>query len=116
MYSKDKLKSLAKIASQNSVIPQDIESFVLTKLNKLELKLFLRFYNLELQRKSVKVSSASELSKETINSIHDIFVEKNIENVIDPTLGGGIKLQQDDLIIDFTVKKYINDTIEELKN
>lgn len=116
MYSKEKLKTLAKIVSQNSMIPQDIETFVLTRLNKLELKLFLRFYNLELQRRNVKVSSASELSNETIISIQDMFVGKNIENVIDPTLGGGIKLQQDDLIIDFTVKKYINDTIEELKN
>lgn len=116
MYNNQKLKKLAKIAAEESKIPQDIEKFVLTKLNKQELKAFLNYYKSFLSKKRVFITSSQEISKETLSHISQMYKDNDIITLIDPSVGAGIKLQHDDLVVDFTFLKYINDTIDKLKN
>lgn len=116
MISTTKIKKLAQIASVEKTMPKDIEEYVLKVMTKHELKEFLRFYKGALQKRRVFVESSSELSHESLQSIHSLFKNKDIITSVDANLGAGIKIINDDIIIDFTFKKYINDTIEKLKN
>lgn len=116
MHNKQKLKKLALLAANGNKIPTDIEQFVLTCLNKQDLKTFLHYYKASLSKKRIYVTSAKEVSSENIKNIQKLYSDKEIIVTLDENLGAGIKLQQDDLVVDFTFKKYINDTIEKLKN
>lgn len=116
MHNKQKLKKLAQIAAASKVIPSDIEEFVLKCLNKQELKTFLHYFKSELSKQRVYVASATPISSEIASQIKKMYADKELINHIDEDLGAGIRLQHDDLVVDFTFKKYINDTIEKLKN
>lgn len=116
MHNEKKLKKLAVIAAENKTIPSEIEQFVLTKLNKKELKTFLHFYRLALSKKRLYVTTPFPISNDELENLKNLYKNKEIINSIDESLGAGIKLKNDDLVIDFTFKKYINDTIDILKN
>lgn len=108
------LKKLAISIVENG-IDAKTSSFLLTKLNKTQLKIFLTYYKKALAKKSVIVTTADTISLEVQNSLKKQFDDKMIILNTDPKVGGGIKMQLDDTIIDFTVKKYINDTIDQLE-
>lgn len=116
MITKQKIKKIAQIAAMSDTIPQDIEKFVLEILTKQELKDFLRNYKNALDKKRVYISTSTEISKNDILELLPQFKNKEVILTADTTLGGGIKIKQDDTIIDFTFKKYIEDTIDKLKN
>jgi len=116
MNNELKIKKLAIEAAKSDKIPADIGEFVLNYLGKQELKVFLRFYKNELDKKRIYVSSPSALSSASMTSLKNIYKQKDIIVDIDPTLGAGLKIQQNDTIVDFTFKKYINETIDELKD
>jgi len=116
MINNQKIKKLATIAASSNIIPEDIKSYVLTILGKQELKSFLSYYKRELDKRRVYVTTTEEISSEMMKELKSIFKHKEIMTSIDPSVGGGLKLTEDDMIVDFTFKKYINDTIERLKN
>lgn len=111
-----KIKKLAQLAAENDTIPQDIEKYVLEVLSKQELKVFLRNYKSALDKKRIYISTSTTISKGDITNFLPQFRGKELILTTDETLGGGIKIKHDDTIIDFTFKKYIDDTIEKLKN
>lgn len=116
MINKQKIRKLAQMAASEKVIPADIEKFVLEYLGKQDLKTFLTFYKNALQKKRVFVSAASEISKDSLKALRDQYKGKEVIELTDSTLGAGIKIVEDDMVVDFTFKKYINDTVEKLKN
>lgn len=116
MGNKQKIKRLAIIAAKSSTIPRDIEEYVLTCFKKQELKEFLHYYKDALSKNRVFVTSSLDLSEENKTLLKSIFKEKELITLKEEDLGAGIKIRQNDTIIDYTFKKYINDTIEKLKN
>lgn len=116
MYSNKKLKKLAHIASENDKIPEDITEFVLKRLSKKELKDFLYFYKAELEKKRVYVYAAVKLSVKELTDLKSLYKNKEILPIIDGSLGGGLRIKEDDMVVDFTLKNYINETIEKLKS
>ena len=116
MYNNKKLKKLAHLATETNHVPDDISEFVQKCLSKKELKEFLFYYKLALAEKRVYIFSPLPLSEMDMRALKDIYKDKEILSVIDKTLGGGLKIKENDMIVDFTFKNYINDTIEKLKN
>ena len=116
MINTQKIRKLALIAAESKNIPADIEQFVLKYLGKQDLKTFLAFYKNALNKRRVYVSSADKLSTDNLKMLKDIYNAKDIIELSDQSLGAGLKLVNDDMVVDFTFKKYINDTIEKLKN
>ncbi len=117
MNNKDqKLKNLAEIAAKNDRIPNDISNYIFTFLSKQELKIFLGFYKNALDKKRVYITTSGNLSTESLKSLKNIYKDKELIIEIDPTLGAGIKIREKDMITDFTFKKYIDQTIDSLKD
>jgi F0F1-type ATP synthase delta subunit len=117
MNNKDqKLKNLAEIAAKNDRIPNDISNYIFTFLSKQELKIFLGFYKNALDKKRVYITTSGNLSTESLKSLKNIYKDKELIIEINPTLGAGIKIREKDMITDFTFKKYIDQTIDSLKD
>ena len=108
---KDRIKKIAKLVAENGKVSKEIANFIL-KLKRSELKIFVKFYNLELKKTTVYIESASALSKIDTDDIKNIFKGKRIIQSVDKSLGAGIKVTDGDNIIDFSLKKYINDTVD----
>ena len=111
-----KIKKLATITASNKIIPADIEEYVLNFLTKQDLKMFMQSYKLELEKKRVYISTPTELSESELSLIKNMYKDKDIITSVEKDLGAGIKLRQNDTVIDFTVKSFINDTVDALKN
>lgn len=114
--NKQKIKQLAILTAQEKNIPQDVQEYVLTYFTKQELKNFMNYYLLELEKKRVYVSTPIELTAKDILQIKQNFPQKEIITTLDRTLGAGLSIRQNDTIMDFTIKSLIQDTIEALKN
>jgi len=111
-----RMKKLALIAAQSNQIPTDIADYVLNYLGKQDLKEFLKYYKMAVDKKVVYVATPDSLSTASLNILKNLYKAKELKIKIDTSLGAGLKIQEDDMIVDFSIKKYINDTIEELKN
>lgn len=111
-----KIKKLAIIASQSDKIPSDIEEYILNYLGKQELKIFLKYFKSALEKKRVYVSSPADLRDESITMLKGIYKGKDILVDVNPSLGAGLKIRENDTIIDFTFRRYIDETIESLKD
>lgn len=116
MLTKQKIRKLAEITAQSSQVPKDIEGYVLDIMSKHELKEFLRVLKIELDKRRVFVTSSEALSAENLALLKREYKGKEMINSIDTSLGGGIKIKDNDLVIDFSYKKFIDDTIDRIKN
>lgn len=116
MLTKQKIKKIAEIAAQSNIIPDDIRTYVLEILTKQELKDFLRNYRNALDKKRVYITTSTDVSQKEILDLLPNLKGKELILSQDASLGGGIKIRQTDTITDYTFKKYIDDTIEKLKN
>ena len=112
---KNNLKNLAILIAKEKAVSKKSCDFILESLNRRNVKILLHFYRNEWQKKCAYVTTASGLSIESLNSLKNLFRGKEIISNTDSAVGAGIKIQQGDSIIDYTFKRYINDTIELLK-
>ncbi len=113
MQKKD-IKNLAKKLATGESLKNPVTDFIL-KFNRRDLKVFLSNYKLALKKNTVYVTSASEISNLNFKELEGVYKNKRIIKKSDLSLGAGIKIEDNDNIIDFTFKKYINDTILQLK-
>lgn len=110
----DILKQLAKGCATGNISKVTTE-FILNKLANSDLKIFTRFLRGELEKQRVYVTTSSQMTTATKKTLGFAYKGKEIIEIIDSTVGAGIKIQENDSIIDFTFKRYINDTINKLK-
>lgn len=116
MVNQQKIKKLAEIASEKEAISQDVQEYVLTVLGKQDLKIFLMYFKQMIDKKTVYVKSATEITNQSLQILKNNFDGKKILVEEDKSLGAGVKLKIDDMVVDFTIKNYINETIAQLKN
>ena len=116
MIQKQKIKKLAQLAAAHDLIPKDIEQYVLTSLLKQDLKDFLRYYREELDNKRVYIQSPKALTADENDLITKMYKGKDLVVTLDDELGAGLLLRENDMIIDFSFRGYINGTIDKLKN
>ena len=116
MINNKKIKKLAQIESEKNAITKDISKFVIEYIEKKELKVFLNYYKSALDKKTVHIKSAEKISASKIKEFESIYKNKDIVFSVDEELGGGFILRENDSVVDFTVKDYINKTIDSLKN
>lgn len=114
MIKEELLKKLALSIVVNGV-DNKTANFILLRLNKTQLKTFLSYYKKAIAKESVTITTSEDLTLELQKKIQNIYSDKKLIQNVNPNLGAGIKIQLNDIIIDFTVKKYINDTIDQLE-
>lgn len=107
------ISALAKQLVEKTVDKKTAEA-VLERFSKQDLKKLLFYLKKELAQSKVYVSSVDKLDTETLKTLQSIFKEKEIVSVIDPNVFAGIKIQDNDMIFDFSIKDKIKRTIQSL--
>lgn len=107
------ISALAKQLVEKTVDKKTAEA-VLERLNKQDLKRLLFYLKKELAQRKVYVSSVDTLDTETLKTLQGIFQEKEVVSVIDPDLFAGVRIQDNDMIFDFSIKDKIKRTIHSL--
>jgi F0F1-type ATP synthase delta subunit len=104
------ISALAKQLVEKTV-EKKIAEAVLERLSKKDLKRLLFYLKKELAKKQVYVSSVDKLDSEILQTLQSIFKEKEIVSISDPDLFAGIRIQDNDMIYDFSIKDKIKRTI-----
>lgn len=109
------IQQLAELTIQNGKVNAQVAEFVLTKLSKGDLKKYLghlkHFFNKNRVYVTISDASVADLKK----TIEEAFKGKDVIFTEDKTIGAGFKAQLGDTIIDMTLKNYLQETVDSLK-
>lgn len=104
MISNRYIKELAGATlSSNGEVNNKIAGFILNKLTKKELKVFLRKLKKINNESNVKVRYEGNMTVEIKKTIQQMYLDKNIIYEKDDNLGGGIMIIDNDMIVNYTV-------------
>lgn len=113
MNNKD-IKQLAKSMAKNA-ITKDVSSYILKRLTKEELKTFLYSFKNEVNKHQVIISTSGTPSATLKKNLEKKYAPRKIHYVINENLGGGIKIQENDIVTDYTFQNIVHQTINALK-
>lgn len=109
MINNQFIKNLASATfNDDASINSEIADYALGKLKKNDLKIYLRRITKLNAEKTVIVTTAENLKTEIKNKIENMFKNKKINYEINPKLGGGIMIKDNDMIINYTINGIIN--------
>ncbi|MCL4418554.1 F0F1 ATP synthase subunit delta [Patescibacteria group bacterium] len=88
-------------------------------LKRSELKKYIKILK-SIEKKntvyfSLPVESKDKISKDTLEYLKKIFPQKNIEYVFDPSLMAGIRILDNDLVYDFSIKNSLKNLVSHIK-
>ncbi len=113
MISNQIIKDLASGSLDNKgKVDEKIARYVLEKLNKKELKLFLRRFKKISNEKSVTVKYEGKLTDEIKKNLETMFENRIINYEQDKSLGGGIMIIDNDMIVNYTIDGLIENRIK----
>ena len=105
------LKKLAKLSIQNGEINDTIATFVSQKLNNLQLKKYIAYLKIEIAQTTVYVTTADVASEEFEVQLKNYFRDNTVIFDKNETLGAGLAVRHDDMIIDVSLKNMIENTV-----
>jgi len=109
------IKKLAELSFANGKVNESVKNFVLNNLSIRELRTYVFHLKNQFKKNKVYVTISNEPTKSTVGKISEIFEDKEIEFKVDPSLGGGIRIENDDNIINVNFKSLITQAVEKLK-
>lgn len=109
------LKRLAQLSIDGKNIRKEIVDYVLKELKTQELKVYLNFLKDELERNKVYVKVANPASYDLQKKLSEMFPKKELVFMEDSSVGGGILIQNNDNIIDATLKGSVKHAIRAVK-
>lgn len=113
--NKNILKKLAKSSIVNGKIEKNIVSFVINKLSKKDIKIYLFHLRNDLKKRQIYVTISSIPSGNVKKDISEIFKNREIIYSIDDKLGAGMEIKYDDNYISISVKKMIEQAISKIE-
>ncbi len=112
---KNLIKKLAEFSFRNGSVDKKITNFALLKLSKSDLKTYLFYYKKELGKNAVLVKTSDRVDKITEQKLKEIFKNKQINYIIDESLGAGMYIKSDNDVIDASIKGLIEQAIMSVK-
>lgn len=112
---KSDIKKLAQVSFDKGIVNKNVVDYVMDKLSKADLKLFLFFLTQEIDKNTVSVVSSHELTTQDKKRLENIFEKEVFNYKTDISLGAGIVIKSEDTIIDASIKGAVNQTINQLK-
>ena len=111
---KNKLKNLVELSYNKGELDQQTAEAIADKLDRGELKEYIRLLKQEEDKKLVYVTSAKELQNESRKMIEDRFPTKKIVYAIDETMINGIRIVERDREYEMSLNQTFNDIIGHL--
>ena len=113
--NKEELVKIARAILKKDKIDKKLAAELIKNLKRQDLSMFQRVMQRLYNQKTVKVISQEPLSQALKKSLTARFADKEVvfEN---EEIGDGIKIINNDTIIDLTIENYVDNTIQSLKN
>ncbi len=111
-----RIKKLAKLTLLNGKINKEVADFALSSLSRKPLFKYLGYLKKQAFENSVRIVSSEKLSTVWKNKIEEKFSGKNIFYETDSLLGDGIMAIMGDTVLDLTLKNYLDNITENIKN
>lgn len=115
--NRTQIKRLAHLAASEPEIDDRIQKFVLTRFKHAEMKVFLYFFQQELAERKVRVWSVEGLDPSMKKIVKAMFPDDktDFEYKTDPSIGAGVIIENKDVVVDMSIRRMINKTIEHLR-
>lgn len=112
--NKDDLRKLAKLTVQTKSVDPKVSYFVKHALTRKKLIIYLNYLKNELNKKIVKVLFTQKLSNEVTRAIQAKFAGRPLVYEETSDLGDGIKIIDNDTIINLTARGILDEITREL--
>lgn len=114
MRKNKKLKNIAFLLASSSEISEEIMTVIKKHLTKSELKTLARLYRLEVQKRTVQITTSLPLTTLQKGSLEKNYSPLIVNFEVDENLGGGMRIMKQDTVIDMSVKHYIIQMVQNL--
>lgn len=104
------LQTLTHIIVDQGISRKGTE-YILKKLKRTDKKVLLQKIKLGIQKNKLTVTTSQILDAKTQNMLKETFRKTKIETIVDPSLGAGMIIQDNDTIYDMSIKGRLEHTI-----
>lgn len=116
MINKRLLKQLVLISYKSGELDNTVVSQIADKLNREDLKQYIRALKMAEKLRNVYIESPFELSKKLTASIKNTFPDKKIVSVKNPSLLVGTKIVYNDDVFEMSLKNSLEAIVENIEN
>lgn len=106
-----KLKNLVELSYQNGALDQQAVELIAERLDRRELKTFIRLLKNEEDKKIVYVTSAQELDDSSRQMIQRRFPDKKLICAIDRSMINGVRIVEKDNEYEISLNQTFDDII-----
>ncbi len=110
--NRKKILALIDLSYTKGVLDKEKTLTIASILSRKELKDYIRKLKDFENQKKVIVTTPVEVSEQEKKTLSKNFEKKNLEFLIDPDILGGIKIQENDIIYEVSLKKTLDDMID----
>lgn len=107
--NKKKIDKLVLLSYKNNFLDKNIVSKITTLISKSDLKKYINSLKLIEKKKTLIVSAP--LINQDLRKFESLFPNKKIMFKKDPSLMLGVKIEDNDLVYEFTLKKTLDKII-----
>lgn len=113
--NRQQLKKLADLSITSENVNTNVAKYVLQKLSRDDLKEYLLLLKKLVNENTVYVKTDIDTTQDVKKTLSGMFPGKKLVFEKDHFSGGGIVVRTGDNIFNLSVKNYINQTVETLK-
>ena len=113
---KSQLKNLVQYSYNNGRLDESAVETIADKLERKELKAYLRLLKQEQQKKEVIVIAAQELTNEEKQKLESLYPEKRVVYSIDASMISGVKVIENDQEFEINMNSTFHDIMSFLNN
>lgn len=113
--NKQLLKQLAQATYTDGIINEKVSEFAIAELSNKDLKRYEFYLKQILKQNTVRITSAIELDNDTKTELEKKIIGKNFFYAVDQKLGGGIVIENNDNILDASVKGMIHQVVKNVE-
>lgn len=108
-----KIKSLVEFSYKNHSLDEKKVKKIISLLKRSELKQYINEIKAKEQRKNALVTLPYYPSKEEQKKVQNLFPGKKIIYIVDPSLIVGIKVVNNDLVSEFSLKDALESLVDQ---
>jgi len=109
-----KLKSLAALSYENGQLDPQTVDLISSKINRRELKEYIRYLKQIENAKQVMVTVPKQLENKDKEMIRHLFPDKTIVYINDPSMISGIKITSGDVEYEISMNQIFHDIINHI--
>ncbi len=102
--NKKKLKKLVALSYTKNNLDEEKVATIVRSLSRIQLKQYIKSLKNQEAKRSIVAAFPRQPSRETVEKLQDMYPNKQIAVVVDPSLLLGVKIIANDLVFNYSLK------------